>query len=474
MTMRLLILYLLILFFGLPAAGTAQNCPHFDRLMQTADTYWKSGEFEKALNQLAAAREHCPRRGVEVEEKSLAFTREITRKYEEAELDKRRADEAFKRVQKEQLITKATLAKLEKANAATVELLLENAELDILNLRYEAALKKLNAAASLEALKSKVAAAMLEIAFWHGEAGNSAQAVVILDTAAALVGNATTRKLLQNLPSDTVGCQLQLRRAMQALDSSRFTFLFEQKYYAEMIQVKGGTFDMGCDTTIGPDCLRQQVVSSFYIAKHETTVWQFALYCYASGLQIDSFLNPAWNDPGNNPVVNVRWSDAVLYTNWVSRQKGAQEAITQDAAGDYTLQLRGVYRLPTEAEWEYAARGGPHGSTFVYAGSDEPEEFAWFQGNSRLRTHSVGQKKSNALGLHDMSGNVSEWCWDWYQDYPKAPKKDYTGPESRNINRVVRGGSWLIKEEECRVAYRKQGLPDFAYENYGFRMVFAP
>jgi formylglycine-generating enzyme required for sulfatase activity len=132
-----------------------------------------------------------------------------------------------------------------------------------------------------------------------------------------------------------------------------------------------------------------------------------------------------------------------------------------------------TYRLPTEAEWEYAARGGSSGRGYKYSGSNNLDEVAWYYGNSGSKTHPVGQKKANELGLYDMSGNVYEWCADWYGNYSSGAQTNPKGPSSGTL-RVLRGGSWFNGAEFCRSADRFSDDPVNRYDFIGFRLVFVP
>ena len=207
-------------------------------------------------------------------------------------------------------------------------------------------------------------------------------------------------------------------------------------------------------------------VSTFLIAKHETTWWQYALFCQATGRQYE---RPGWGTDGDNPVVNVSWYDAVEYANWVNGQLGFEEAVKKDG-GNYSVNLKSNgFRLPTEAEWEYAARGGIQKSPYTYAGSDEVGVVAWYYENSESRTQPVGKKKPNALGIHDMSGNVWEWCWDWRDEYLDNPPLDYKGPPSGS-GRVLRGGSWGHSPDGARCSIRFDYFPFNRDSLYGFRL----
>jgi formylglycine-generating enzyme required for sulfatase activity/tRNA A-37 threonylcarbamoyl transferase component Bud32 len=160
----------------------------------------------------------------------------------------------------------------------------------------------------------------------------------------------------------------------------------------------------------------------------------------------------------DHPVECVSWDDAVNFCKKLQRVAGAANT--------------SVFRLPTEAEWEYAARGGPLGRGKLYAGSDNIDEVAWYGENSEGRTQCVGTKAANELGLHDMSGNVWEWVHDWYADYSGLATVDPSGPKSGS-NRVYRGGSWHDAAACCRVAFRDNFRPSFTIPDLGFRVVLA-
>ena len=143
-----------------------------------------------------------------------------------------------------------------------------------------------------------------------------------------------------------------------------------------------------------------------------------------------------------------------MFANRLSDQEGLSRCYSGSGNNMRWNRACTGYRLPTEAEWEYAARGG---EDWVYPGSFDAGVAAWYSGNSEEKTHPVGKKKPNAWGLYDMSGNVREWVWDWYGSY-SGDARDPTGPE-QGSNRVVRGGSWLSKARRVRVAYRSNDVP---------------
>lgn len=161
-----------------------------------------------------------------------------------------------------------------------------------------------------------------------------------------------------------------------------------------------------------------------------------------------------FKDAGKDaPVERVSWEDCQAFINELNGKKSTPQE----------------FRLPTEAEWEYACRGGKQSKNFEYSGSGNLDEVAWLKDNSGGKTHPVGKKKSNELGLYDMSGNVWEWCNDWFGDYPKEVEKDPQGAKSGS-NRVVRGGSWRADVGYCRCARRECHTPLDRYDDLGFRL----
>ena len=156
---------------------------------------------------------------------------------------------------------------------------------------------------------------------------------------------------------------------------------------------------------------------------------------------------------GNNqrPVERVSWYDCQEFIKKLNQLTGKK------------------FRLPTEAEWEYAARGGKYSRGYKYSGRNDVDEVAWYKSNSSETTHPVATKEANELGLYDMNGNVWEWCKDWYGDYQSNSQTNPTGP-SEGEKRVLRGGSWYNRYWFVSVSYRNGSTPESRYDDYGLRL----
>jgi sulfatase modifying factor 1 len=177
---------------------------------------------------------------------------------------------------------------------------------------------------------------------------------------------------------------------------------------------------------------------------------------------------------GNRPAIGVEWFDAIKFCNWLSLKERLPPAYSMRALEDpiiWNLKSEG-YRLPTEAEWEYAAKGGPLSKAYIYAGSDNPAEVAWYGDNSGWQTHEVGTKKPNELGIYDMSGNVGEYCWNWLEFYEgkNIEEIDPKGPGNGEY-KAVRGGAHMLEEQYLRTYYRYFSLPSKKSDANGIRIV---
>ncbi|MCF7912546.1 MAG: formylglycine-generating enzyme family protein [Candidatus Cloacimonetes bacterium] len=233
----------------------------------------------------------------------------------------------------------------------------------------------------------------------------------------------------------------------------------------EVVFVEGGSFQMGSnDGEDDEKPVHQVTVNNFYIGKYEVTQ---GLYVAIMGTNPSHF-NRAGREA---PVETVSWNDAVNFCNKLSEMDGLEKCYSGSGNSVKCDFNANGYRLPTEAEWEYAARGGNSSNGYTYSGSNDLNLVGWY-GNSNSMTHNVGEKKPNELGIYDMSGNVWEWCWDWYDAdyYITFPDDNPKGPGSGS-NRVLRGGSWYIIASYCRVANRYDYSPSNTPNYLGFRLV---
>ena len=218
----------------------------------------------------------------------------------------------------------------------------------------------------------------------------------------------------------------------------------------KMLRVKGGTFQMGATSEQGSDAYDDEypvhsvTLSDYYIGQTEVTqeLWEVVMGS-----------NPSYFEGDNQcPVENVSWNDCQEFIKKLNRLTGKN------------------FRLPTEAEWEYAARGGNKSKGYKYSGSNDADAVAWYYKNSGDKTHPVAQKQVNELGLYDMSGNVLEWCQDWRGKYSSHSQSNPKGANTGS-SRVLRGGSWRNDARHARVSFRSNSAPDCRYGSYGLRLV---
>ena len=215
----------------------------------------------------------------------------------------------------------------------------------------------------------------------------------------------------------------------------------------EMVYVEGGTFTMGATSEQDDYAWDDEkpahsvTLDGYYIGKYEVTqeLWEAVMGS-----------NPSHFKGDNLPVACVSWDDVQEFLRKLNAMTGKR------------------YRLPTEAEWEFAARGGNGSRGCKYSGSNSIDDVAWFYYNSGC-PHAVGTKSPNELGIYDMSGNVWEWCHDWKGDYSCYPQRNPKGPNSGSC-RVYRGGSWLNSARYCRVSHRDFIAPDSRDSRLGFRL----
>ena len=220
----------------------------------------------------------------------------------------------------------------------------------------------------------------------------------------------------------------------------------------EMVYVEGGSFDMGATSEQGSDAesdekpVHSVTLDGYYIGKCEVTqeLWEAVMGS-----------NPSYFKGAQNPVESVSWNDCQNFIKKLNSLTGR------------------TFRLPTEAEWEYAARGGNKSRHYKYSGSGNIDDVAWYYNNSGDKTHAVGTRTANELGIYDMSGNVDELCSDRYDYYSAGAQTNQQGPSSDSY-RVLRGGSWYYYARFCRVSSRSRSVPNSGYNDYGLRLVFVP
>jgi formylglycine-generating enzyme required for sulfatase activity len=270
-----------------------------------------------------------------------------------------------------------------------------------------------------------------------------------------------------------------------------------------MVLVNGGTFQMGNpgnprrrdSSILDIEWPRHEVtLRDFYIGKYEITQGQ---YFEVTGMKPSSHLKSSDDDSPDGwmklPVESISWYDALVFCNKLSIKEKlrpvysingnmnpddwgeppSRRSVEWDAVS-MDVRANG-YRLPTEAEGEYAARGGAESKGFEYAGatSDNAAKVAWYsvvvKGMVTGTIHEIGKKQPNELGLYDMSGNVMEWCWDWLDTYPADPQDNPIGPP-KGLYRVIRGGGWSIRINYSRVYYRHNNQPHYQGINLGLRL----
>jgi formylglycine-generating enzyme required for sulfatase activity len=221
---------------------------------------------------------------------------------------------------------------------------------------------------------------------------------------------------------------------------------------AKMIAVDGGNFTMGCNNPLDTECVGWEkprhtvTIKSFKMSKFDVTQkeWKAIMGTTPSGKYC-----------ADCPVVNVTWFDVQMFINKLNQLSDKN------------------YRLPNEAEWEYAAKGGNKGHGYIYSGANEANEVAWYDSVRTKEIRPVGGKKANELGIFDLSGDVWQWCTDWFDEkyYANSPSNGPTGPSVATKEKVVRGGSWWGPRRDCRAANRDKFPPESKDDDVGFRIV---
>jgi len=274
------------------------------------------------------------------------------------------------------------------------------------------------------------------------------------------VGNTTSghKKLVWDMLADYTDWNLKNARFKVVVGEQKDRVFTINKVPFTMIAVEGGTFIMGATPEQGEEAEKTEkpahpvALSDFYIGQTEVTqgLWRAVMGTSRSYVQ----------EGDNYPVENVNWDDCQTFIDKIN------ELMAHELGGRR-------FALPTEAQWEYAARGGKYSKGYKYPGGDELGDVAWFQGNSDGTTHPVGTKKANELGLYDMSGNIYEWCYDWHEPYPTDLVSNPSGPVTGKV-KGLRGGSLESEAKRCRISKRGGNYPDYHNLYNGFRLVLLP
>ncbi len=506
--MKQLINFLIVAL--LPLLSNAQN--NYNEAILQGDEAFKNGKYKAAINKYFAAEAFDPSKKENVKVKVNAVFDKIEALRKEADNANNKAQKALTQLKAEQIKTERALIEAEnarksaeesykratQANEQVASSFIREANSAIKNMDYELALNKISTIAGLEVNKQDVLKSYMEIVFWHCETGNPQRGFSILDTALMMMG----RNILSN-NLDKLSNTDQLRHVLEQLDMNHYSFL-KQRYYPHMIFIEGSTFQMGCDagslqkSGLDFECGSEQkqhsvILDNYYLAETETTWWQFGLYRAANGKNV--WHNRAiWLPTGDHPVVNINWRDAIGYANWVSKQFKEFEKDTvfsgdlqsDQVEADWT---KTGFRLPTEAEWEYAARSRGKDYIFAWGNSKIPigniaDETAkasnpswdiWIgYTDGYVYTSHVNRFQQGDLGLYDMTGNVWEWCWDWFdENYYEDNQKNPHGPNKSSSERSVRGGSWHFDPPDLRCTLRAMIYPDYYMDNLGFRLARA-
>ena len=257
--------------------------------------------------------------------------------------------------------------------------------------------------------------------------------------------------ITQNVTNQSLDSQHSTPQTHPTVSDNTISIPVKDGISIDMVRVEAGTFTMGATAEMKDPWKEEKpthqvtLTNDYYIGKYEVTQ---ALWKAVMGN------NPSNFKGDNLPVEQVSWDDCQEFISKLNRITGK------------------TFRLPTEAEWEYAARGGNKSRGYQYSGSNNLSDVAWYNINSGYKTQGVGTKQANELGIYDMSGNVSEWCQDWYEAYSSSSQVNPTGANSGSY-RVYRGGSWEDDDRCCRLSPRECGTPDYRGSFLGLRLVLS-
>ena len=331
------------------------------------------------------------------------------RTQKELEIEKYRADSLMSLLTQVSAVSDSLRQELEHQLLTLFQDRMDEFMDKVYRLDFMSAEKSLKEAAKLGVKEKELFEGYAELAFIFMETGNERQFNSLLETLASLVPNF--------VPFDA---QLPRHFFHQLIDDPTYEHIYN-RYYPTMQWIEGN-----------------RKVNSFFMARTETTVWQYFLYTQAT----DSSLmkRPPWGYKGDYPMVDLTWSEATAYANWLSQKKGLN------------------FQLPTERQWYYAARGGRKSKNYPFAGSKDIDQVAWYKENAGLHPHPVAQKAPNSLGLYDMTGNVWEYC---RQELFNAIQNPH----------ILRGGSWTEAKINCHINRQAIALLNGVQSEEGFRLV---
>lgn len=437
----------ILLIALIPLNAQTQN--NYTEAIQQGDAALGEGKYKIAIKKYHAAEAFDPSKKDFVQGKveSVLDAVEALRKKEE------RAKEQLK---SEKEKTQKTLDALKATSDKAVSLLLIEIDRNILHLEYDSTFDKCQTAIDLKAQPEAVKKKIWEIAYFFTEADKPAAALPFLN----LLG--PTR-----ISANSSDLQAKLRTYLAKTVPATYLAFLEHRYYPKLVLVEGGGF-----VRVQNKQEFMISVSDFAIAETETTFWQYAVFALAEKHEMQP---PSWQFAGNNPAVNINWYDAAAYLNWLSKRHGKQAVYAlriSNEAAEYSVNIDDTakgYRLPTEAEWEFAARGGTRTQGYTYSGNATLDNVGWFDANADRRTQAIGRKFANELEIFDMSGNAWEWCRDWYESYNPENMENPMGPGSGDY-RVMRGGGFNSNDAFCKSDHRTPVSPDKRDMSYGFRV----
>ena len=271
------------------------------------------------------------------------------------------------------------------------------------------------------------------------------------DKKSVTISEGQTASISGTLSSNTASSSGYASSSSLSSGSNEISIPVKNGITIDMVKVEAGTFMMGATSEMqdpyGDEKPVHKVIltNDYYMGKYEVTqaLWQAVMGS-----------NPSYFKGDNLPVENVSWKKCQKFISKLNSMTGRK------------------FRLPTEAEWEYAARGGKKSRGYQYSGSSNISDVAWYDENSGYGIHPVGTKQANELGIYDMSGNVYEWCQDWYGSYVSSPQTNPTGAVSGS-HRVYRGCSWVSFAGYCRLSYRNNDTPGYHFSKLGLRLVLS-